>query len=103
MGGLLGGGAKGYVGPPSQIIGGAWPPLAPPLPTPTPCTIYESWRMYKNRKASTDSFLDDEAEDLEQISNISLLRNRENTDRLDASSYGLILFSIPRVNFAMAI
>ena len=33
MGGLLGG-AKGYVGPPSQIIGGAWPPLAPPLPTP---------------------------------------------------------------------
>ena len=38
MGGLLwvgGGGGKGYVGPPpSQIIGGAWPPLAPPLPTP---------------------------------------------------------------------
>ena len=33
MGGLLGG-AKRYVGPPSQIIGGAWPPLAPPLPTP---------------------------------------------------------------------
>ena len=29
-----GGGVKGYVGPPSQIIGGAWPPLAPPLPTP---------------------------------------------------------------------
>ena len=28
------GGAKGYVGPPSQIIGGSWPPLAPPLPTP---------------------------------------------------------------------
>ena len=28
------GGAKGYVGPPSRIIGGAWPPLAPPLPTP---------------------------------------------------------------------
>ena len=36
MGGLLGG-AKGYVGPPSQIIGGGgWPPLAPPLPTPMP-------------------------------------------------------------------
>ena len=34
MGGLLGGGGKGYVGPPSQIIGGAWPPLAPPVPTP---------------------------------------------------------------------
>ena len=33
MGGLLGG-AKGYVGPPYQIIGGAWPPLAPPFPTP---------------------------------------------------------------------
>ena len=28
------GGAKGYVGPPSQIIGGAWPPLAPPPPPP---------------------------------------------------------------------
>ena len=30
VGGLLGGGggrAKGYVGPPSQFIGGAWPPL----------------------------------------------------------------------------
>ena len=26
------GGAKGYVGPPSQIIGGAWPPLPPPPP-----------------------------------------------------------------------
>ena len=33
MGGLLGG-AKGYVGPPSQIIGGGLAPLAPPLPTP---------------------------------------------------------------------
>ena len=31
-----GGGAKGYVGPPSQIIGGGGglAPLAPPLPTP---------------------------------------------------------------------
>ena len=29
-----GGGGKGYVGPPSQIIGGAWSPPAPPLPTP---------------------------------------------------------------------
>ena len=29
VGGLLGG-AKGYVGPPSQIIGGAWPPPGPP-------------------------------------------------------------------------
>ena len=27
VGGLFGGGgSKGYVGPPSQIIGGAWPP-----------------------------------------------------------------------------
>ena len=33
-GGWIIGGAKGYVGPPSQVIGGAWPPLAPPLPTP---------------------------------------------------------------------
>ena len=30
-----GGGGKGYVGPPSQIIGGAWPPWPPP-PLPTP-------------------------------------------------------------------
>ena len=28
---IIGGGAKGYVGPPTQIIGGG---LAPPLPTP---------------------------------------------------------------------
>ena len=28
-GGWIIGGAKGYVGPPCQIIGGAWPPLAP--------------------------------------------------------------------------
>ena len=28
-----GGGGKGYVGPPSQIIGGPGPP-GPPLPTP---------------------------------------------------------------------
>ena len=28
-------GAKGYVGPPCKIIGGAWPPLPPP-PLPTP-------------------------------------------------------------------
>ena len=39
MGGLLGGGGggggKGYVGPPPlKLLGGAWPPLAPPLPTP---------------------------------------------------------------------
>ena len=34
VGGLLGG-AKGYVGPPSQIIGGRpGPPWPPPLPTP---------------------------------------------------------------------
>ena len=38
VGGLLGegGGGKGYVGPPSQIIGGPGPlpPTPPPLPTP---------------------------------------------------------------------
>ena len=40
VGGLLGGGGGGgggkeYVGPPlSNYWGGAWPPLAPPLPTP---------------------------------------------------------------------
>ena len=32
VGGLLGG--QRVCWPPSQIIGGAWPPLAPPLPTP---------------------------------------------------------------------
>ena len=34
MGGLLGGGAKGYVGPPLKLLGGGGgcpPPLAPPL------------------------------------------------------------------------
>ena len=39
MVGLLGGGGGGGGGqricwPPSQIIGGAWPPWPPPLPTP---------------------------------------------------------------------
>ena len=36
MGGLLGGGggAKGMLAPPLKLLGGAWPPLAPPLPTP---------------------------------------------------------------------
>ena len=36
VGGLLGGGGggKGYVGPPLKILGGACPPLPPPLPTP---------------------------------------------------------------------
>ena len=34
MGGLLGGPKGMLAPPPSQIIGGAWPPLAPPLPTP---------------------------------------------------------------------
>ena len=38
MGGLLGGGAKGYVGPPPlKLLGGGG--LAPPLPTPM---IYEN-------------------------------------------------------------
>ena len=37
MGGILGvGGGKGYVGPSSQIIWGAWPPAPPPPPLPTP-------------------------------------------------------------------
>ena len=35
VGGLLGGGGKGYVGPPlSNYWGGGLAPLAPPLPTP---------------------------------------------------------------------
>ena len=36
MGGLLGG-PKGMLAPPLKLLGGgggAWPPLAPPLPTP---------------------------------------------------------------------
>ena len=38
MGGLLGGGAKGYVGPPLKLLGGLPPPppLALLLPTPMP-------------------------------------------------------------------
>ena len=39
MGGLLGG-PKGMLAPPSQIIRGAWPPLAPPLPTPMEMEVY---------------------------------------------------------------
>ena len=36
MGGLLGG-PKGMLAPPLKLLGGgAWPPLAPPLPTPMP-------------------------------------------------------------------
>ena len=48
MGGLLlgggggGGGGKGYVGTPSQIIGGAWPPLPPPHPLPTPMSFQDN-------------------------------------------------------------
>ena len=36
-GGLLGGGGKGYVGPPPKLLGGGGPgPPGPPLPTPMP-------------------------------------------------------------------
>ena len=28
------GGPKGMLAPPLKLLGGAWPPLAPPLPTP---------------------------------------------------------------------
>ena len=36
-----GGGAKGYVGPPLKLLGGAWPPWPlPPLPTPMFLFIY---------------------------------------------------------------
>ena len=54
VGGLLGG-AKGYVGPPSQIIGGAWPPLAPPLPTPMALLTDRAdmtIAVYRERKAT---------------------------------------------------
>ena len=41
VGGLLGGGGKGYVGPPLKLLGGAWPPAppGPPLPTPMNATV----------------------------------------------------------------
>ena len=48
-GGWIIGGAKGYVGPPSQIIGGAWPPLAPPLPTPMTIMV----ATHQRRNSST--------------------------------------------------
>ena len=35
VGGLLGGGGKGYVGPPLKLLGGGLPPPPPP-PLPTP-------------------------------------------------------------------
>ena len=50
VGGLLGG-AKGYVGPPSQIIGGAWPPLAPPLPTPMSRTP-RHWKFTQHHRTT---------------------------------------------------
>ena len=34
---LLGGGAKGYVGPPLKLLGGLAPPAPPPLPAPMSC------------------------------------------------------------------
>ena len=40
-GGWIIGGAKGYVGPPSQIIGGAWPPPPPGSPLPTPMNQWQ--------------------------------------------------------------
>ena len=37
-GGWIIGGPKGMLAPPLKLLGGgAWPPLAPPLPTPMPC------------------------------------------------------------------
>ena len=40
----VGGGAKGYVGPPSQIIWGAWPP---PLPTPMIHTTFPALSIFQ--------------------------------------------------------
>ena len=37
--GLLGG-PKGMLAPPLKLLGGAWPPLAPPPPLPTPMFIF---------------------------------------------------------------
>ena len=39
VGGLLGG-PKGMLAPLSNYWGGAWPPLAPPLPTPMIYTLF---------------------------------------------------------------
>ena len=54
MGGLLGGGGgvKGYVGPPSQIIGGGLAPLPPPPPLPTPMRFKNKKKMKSQRVSS---------------------------------------------------
>ena len=57
VGGLLGGGGKGYVGPPSQIIGGG---LAPPLPTPmriteTISSIFQKWHSVEKQSTSAEN------------------------------------------------
>ena len=44
VGGLLGG--QRVCWPPSQIIGGAWPPLAPPLPKPMLCLLTWHYDQY---------------------------------------------------------
>ena len=58
MGGLLGGGGggKGYVGPPSQIIGGpAPPPLPPAPPLPTPMNISDTYTTYLDSALSASA------------------------------------------------
>ena len=63
MGGLLGGGggggggggAKGMLAPLSNYWG-AWPPLAPPLPTPMVFYIYSFLSMFYSWKFSGTNF-----------------------------------------------
>ena len=64
MGGLLGGGAKGYVGPPSQIIGGGLAPPGPPLPTPMFSYIMKTNYDIIAVETAFDSALSDKCSDV---------------------------------------
>ena len=64
-GGWIIGGAKGYVGPPSQIIGGGGPAPPPPAPPPSSYAYVLSQRIKKRIRASYTALI------------ISLIRNSE--------------------------
>ena len=54
-GGGGGGGGKGYVGPPSQIIGGPAHPPAPPPPLPTPMIAKGQSYLHADSDGSDDT------------------------------------------------
>ena len=59
MGGLLGGGGggKGYIGPPSKIIGGPGPPLPTPMLVTAHELVFKSKIWLKNPKSQNSRSL----------------------------------------------